>query len=54
MAGTVAGGAAAAAVPGGTEDTAPLEDGSVAGAVGVQPQMSVRTAEVSAIAVAVR
>ncbi|MGW5275781.1 hypothetical protein ACWEQP_25075 [Streptomyces sp. NPDC004044] len=50
---TAAGGAAVV-VPGGAEDTSPLEDGPGAGAVGVQPQMSVRAAEVSAIAVAVR
>ncbi|MFE7789828.1 hypothetical protein [Streptomyces sp. NPDC057460] len=51
---TGAGGGAAAVVPGGVADTAPLDDGSGAGAVGVQPQTSVRAAEVSAIAVVVR
>ncbi|WP_326633416.1 MULTISPECIES: hypothetical protein [unclassified Streptomyces] len=54
MARTATGCGAAAVVPGDAEDTAPLEDGSRAGAVGAQPQMSVRAAEVSAIAVAVR
>ncbi|MFI5632339.1 hypothetical protein ACIA8E_23775 [Streptomyces sp. NPDC051664] len=51
MARTAAGGDAAVVVPGGAEDAAPLEDGSGAGAVGVQPQMSVRAAAVSAVAV---
>ncbi|MFF0289834.1 hypothetical protein [Streptomyces sp. NPDC005262] len=53
MARTAAGGAAAA-VPGGAGDAVPLEDGSGAGAVGAQPQTSVRAAAVSAIAFAAR
>ncbi|WP_158711303.1 hypothetical protein [Streptomyces sp. NRRL S-1824] len=50
MARTAAGGAAGV-VPGGAENAALLEDASGAGAVGVQPQTSVRAAAVSTVAV---